>query len=137
MKRSKVLAIVGFFVLVTSALAQVQIIKANVPFDFVVGNQKLPAGEYSLSLNGAAALRIAKTSSPEVAGIMAVPVAGNIDPTPRLLFHRYGNRHFLAEVWLGEMSTSHRLYTSAAELEYAKDTKQRTSTILAAKVTSK
>ena len=133
MKSLKVLAIVSLFVLLTPALAQIRIVKANVPFDFVVGNQTLPAGEYSFALNGAGMLRITQTSGPTIAGVIAAPKAGSNDATPRLLFHRYGNRSFLAEVWVGELGVSHQLYTSASELEYAKATKQGTATILAEK----
>lgn len=133
MKTLKALAIVSLFVLVAPALAQVRVIQADVPFDFIIGNRMMPAGEYSLALNGSGSLRVSKTSSNEITGIIAVQVAGSADPTPRLLFHRYGGRHYLAEVWLGEMSMSHRLFTSPAELESAKVTKQETATILARK----
>ena len=131
MKSSKVLALVGFFLLISSALAQVRVVKANVPFDFVVGNHTLRAGEYTLAINGAGALRIARVNGPEIASIIAAPVMGSEDATPRLLFHRYGNRSFLAEAWVGEAGVSHRLYTSASELELAKTTKQQTTVILA------
>ena len=133
MKNSRVLAIVSFFILLTPALAQVRIVEANVPFDFVVGTKTMPAGEYKLSLNGKGMLRIAQANGSDVVGIIAAPVQGNDNATPRLLFHRYGNRSFLTEVWLGEMTISHRLYASPAELEYAKAVKQASTTILAAK----
>ena len=133
MKTSRVLAIVSLFALLTPAMAQIRIVKVNVPFDFVVGTQTMPAGEYSFAVNGVGALRISQTNGPAIAGIVAAPIAGNDNDTPRLLFHRYGNRAFLTEVWAGEMSLSHRLYASPAELEYAKGTKQETTTILAQK----
>jgi hypothetical protein len=84
-------------------------------------------------MNGAGALRISQTNGTEITGIGAVPVAGSDNATPRILFHRYGNRAFLAEVWVGEMSISHRLYASPAELEYARTTRQEATTILARK----
>ncbi len=133
MKTSRVLAVVSFFVLLTPALAQIRTVKANVPFDFVVGSKTMPAGEYTFALNGTGALRISQLNGPQVAGIIAVPVAGSDNAAPRLLFHRYGQRAFLAEVWVGEMSISHRLYTAPAELEYARATRQETTTILARK----
>ena len=43
MKTCRVLAIVGFFVLLIQALAQTRILKANVPLDFVVGAKTMPA----------------------------------------------------------------------------------------------
>ena len=133
MKSLKALAIVSLLVLISPAFAQVRIIQADVPFDFIVGNRTMPAGEYSLALNGSGSLRVSKTSGNEITGITAVQVAGSVDATPRLLFHRYGDRHYLVEVWMGEMSMSHRLFTSPAELESAKITKQETATILARK----
>ncbi len=131
--KTKVLAIVSFFVLLIPALAQVRIVKADVPFNFVVGTKTMPAGEYTFALNGSGALRISQVKGAEITGISALPTAGSDNAAPRLLFHRYGNRTFLAEVWVGEMSISHRLYASPAELEYAKTTKQETETVLARK----
>lgn len=133
MKTVKVLAILSFFVLLTPAMAQVRVVQANVPFDFVVGPKTLPAGAYTFALKDAGALRISQLNGPEVAGITAAPVIGSDNVTPRLLFHRYGNHAFLAEVWVGETNISHRLYASPAELEYAKAIKQETQTILARK----
>ena len=114
MKSSKVLAILTFFVLLTPAFAQIRVVQATVPFDFVVNNQAMPAGEYRLSLNGAGALRIARTTGNTVTGIIGLPVVGNSDPSPRLLFHRYGNRNFLAEVCVGE--TGRRLVPMSARV---------------------
>ncbi len=133
MKTTKVLAIVCFFALITPALAQVRSVKANVPFDFVVGTKAMPAGEYRLSLVGGATLRISQTNGSEMAGIVAAPVAGSDNNAPRLLFHRYGTHLFLTEVWVGEMSTSHRLYVSPAELGYARVMPPESVTILAKK----
>ncbi len=131
MKTSRVLAIFTFFVLLTPAFGQIPIVEANVPFDFVVNNQVMPSGEYRMSLNGGA-LSIVRTTGNAVAGIVALPVRGNSDRTPRLVFHRYGNQNFLVEVCVGETGV-HRVYASAAGLELAKATKQETATILAAK----
>lgn len=133
MKTSRVLAIFTFFVLLTPAFGQIRIVQANVPFDFVVDNQVMPSGEYRFSLNGAGALRIARMTGNAVAGIIALPVMGNNDPTPRLVFHRYGNRIFLAQACVGETGITHHVYASAAELELAKATRQEPVTILASK----
>ncbi len=42
-----------FFVLLTPAFAQIRIVQANVPFDFVTNNQVMRSGECRLSLNRA------------------------------------------------------------------------------------
>jgi hypothetical protein len=134
MKRSRVLGIAAaLFVVLTPALAQIRVVRANIPFDFTVGTKTMPSGEYLISLNGAGMLRVAQTNGAKVEGIIAAPVTGSENNAPRLLFHRYGDHSFLAEVWVGEMSVSHRLYASPAELELAKAEKQGTTTILAEK----
>jgi len=133
MKTAKILAIVSFFVLLAPAVAQVRVVKGKVPFDFVVGTKTMPAGEYTFAINGASALRITQMNGSEIAGIAALPTAGNDNDEPLLVFHRYGTHAFLAEVRVGEMGVSHRLYVSASELEYAKAMKQDTTTILAYK----
>lgn len=131
--KSKVLALSIILILLTPAVAQVRGVKANVPFDFVVGTKAMPAGEYRLSIISGVTLRISQINGSQMAGIVAAPVAGSDNNAPRLLFHRYGNHFFLTEVWVGEMSISHRLYVSPAELGYARATPPESITILAKK----
>jgi hypothetical protein len=90
---------------VVSANAQSQnTVVANIPFEFVVGSQTLPAGEYIVrqvtsdgsalviqgSANGESAVRLTET----INGIKKRTQA-------RLVFHRYGDNYFLAQVWTG------------------------------------
>lgn len=135
MKNSKVLAIVSLFVLLTPAIAQTGAARANVPFDFTVGTQKLAAGDYNVAINGSI-LQITDLDGKGAAHAMTVYVGGgpNQDLTPRLIFHRYGDRRFLAQVWLGEINQGHQLFASATELEYARNTKQESVTIAVSQV---
>ena len=84
---------------------------ANVPFEFSVGYKSMPAGEYSVQTiasdgNG---LLIQSTDGK----ISALRLSDTTDTTPaskdrahaRLVFHRYGERYFLAEVWNGADNT--------------------------------
>ena len=91
---------------------------ADIPFEFSVGYKTMPAGEYSVqavSSAGNALLiqsRDAKTSalrlSDATEGIKNKAHA-------RLVFHRYGERYFLAEVWNGADSTGRQLLKSLEE----------------------
>jgi hypothetical protein len=49
--------------------------------------------------------------------------------TPRLLFHRYGTRSFLSQVWTSD--TVHELLASPREIEYARTDKQEQVVVLA------
>src|SRR5262249_34993409 len=74
-------------------------LKANIPFDFMVGEKMLPAGHYTVergSVRGASVIRNWETKK------AASAVAQEIETGPNsksiLTFHRYGNQYFLAKV---------------------------------------
>lgn len=80
-------------------------VKASIPFEFVVGDKSLPAGDYLVkSMNVAGdALMIQSADS----GKSAVRLTGQTQEMKRstharLVFHRYGQTNFLAQVWTGE-----------------------------------
>lgn len=94
-------------------------VKANIPFDFMVGGNKLPAGEYTVErMNqvGVLAIRSAETKS----GVQFTTLNGNSkDDTAKLVFRRYGNQYFLAKVQDG-YSDGVELIKSKAEREAAR-----------------
>jgi len=78
---------------------------ANIPFEFVVGDQTLPAGEYNVRAMNAArdALIVQGTENGKSAIRLSNSTGELKDRThARLVFHRYGQRYFLAQVWDGE-----------------------------------
>jgi len=85
---------------VVSANGQSQKSKANIPFEFVVGDQNLAAGAYSLdAINSAGdALRIRSVDAKDSAVRLTSTAKGTANHA-KLVFHRYGERYFLAEVW--------------------------------------
>jgi len=91
---------------VVSANAQSTAIKANIPFEFIVGDKMLPAGKYSVkrvTTNGA--LAIQNVDGNNTAIRLSDPTGQMKKNTDaRLVFHRYGQNYFLAEVWNGEGS---------------------------------
>ena len=141
MKSSRVMISVAFafFVLLTSAFAQTGAIRVSVPFDFTVGKQTLAAGEYRVTINGTSLLQVARINGPGVAIVSTNYTGGgpNQNLSPRLIFHSYGNRHFLSEAWIGEVNMGHELFASSLELEYARTTKQEQTIVLASRGPSK
>jgi len=109
----------AFITVATSANAQTlkrQV--ANIPFEFYVGEATLPAGQYEVMSTSAAreAVRVRSTENSDVA-IRLTSSAYKLDPVKKgvLVFHRYGNRYFLSEIWTGGESTGRRLLKSSAE----------------------
>jgi len=104
---------------VASAHAQsAKKVVADIPFAFVVGDQTLSAGEYTLK----------SATAPENALIIqnaagkseALRLTYVIEPkqnrrSARLVFHQYGQRYFLAEVWTGAGSVGRHLLKSRQE----------------------
>ena len=99
-----------------SAHAQSTALKANIPFAFYVGDQKLPPGEYRLTqpMNG-----VLSISGDEGSAKILSTAADNRDGKTMLVFSKYGtDQLFLSEVrW---RDSTRRLLQSRLELELAK-----------------
>ena len=89
---------------------------ADVPFEFSVCGERLPAGTYkvrSLSSNPHV-LVVSSDNSRSVIVACGRQVQAQKQPTGQLIFNRYENKYFLSELWLGEMIGT-ELFKSAEE----------------------
>ncbi len=79
-------------------------VMADIPFEFVVGDKTLPAGKYSVTpVTAGGALAIQKTDGRNsVLRLSDLAERDRNKTHARLVFHRYGQSYFLAEVWNGE-----------------------------------
>jgi hypothetical protein len=108
-------------VLVFPGRAQVAGFRADIPFEFVVGNATVPAGQYVISFLPGPAVKV--EGSGFESGYVHVfhTVPGDLvtkPQEPRLVFHRYGNRYFLSK--LSTTSEGRALPLSHAERELKK-----------------
>lgn len=122
----------ALFGLLAPAFAQTGAIHVTIPFNFTVGVQTFPAGEYKVAINGSL-LRVARIDGPGIATVLTNFTGGGPgqNAAPRLLFHRYGNRYFLSVAWIGEIEQGHDLFASPKELELARTTKLEQKVVLA------
>ena len=108
----------AFVAAVASANGQSQTAVAKIPFEFVVGDKSLPAGEYGVgSLNASGeVLRIRSTEDDDSAIRLTSPVtrASSSDKST-LVFHRYANHYFLTQVWTAGETTGRQLMKSKQE----------------------
>ena len=113
------LMIVAMFAATVSAQGQSlsNHLRAKIPFDFVVGNKKFPAGEYFLGnaqITSDIVLAISSTNG--VANTLTIPVQiGTPTDTAKLIFHRYGDQYFLFQVWQVGATTGRAVPKSRAE----------------------
>ena len=93
-------------------------VKAEIPFEFVVGDRTMAAGEYvvlsSIQDGSAVTIRNAKTADSTIRLSNSMEPSRN-DERARLVFHRYGKTYFLAEIWPGADATGRRLLKSKSE----------------------
>jgi hypothetical protein len=117
----------------SGVFAQTQV-KANVPFDFVVGERYYSAGQYSLkTINDAGVMRITNTDLE-----MNVNVGSNscamISPSEKtvLEFRRMGDMYFLHRVWVAGNLTGREFPTSHEERRLAQLHEKSETVIVAA-----
>ena len=87
----------------------------NVPFDFSVGGKKLPAGHYIVAQRNDT-IRVFNSHT-EGFYAPAHPAVRTKADGSKLVFHRYGDSYFLAEVWVTGNTTGKELFPSQAERE--------------------
>lgn len=116
---------IAFVTAVVSANAQTRgSLKAQVPFDFMVGDQKLPAGAYTVSplieqSNDGVLLK--NDDSRASAMHLTNRIAGRAEERARLIFRKEGESYHLAEIWDGNGEGRQvRLSRKAREAELAK-----------------
>ncbi|HTQ59603.1 MAG TPA: hypothetical protein VMI32_05240 [Candidatus Solibacter sp.] len=124
--RTRMMVMAAVMTLTVMASARVaraqQSMVVNIPFDFVAGNQVLPAGDYAVERVGhqntlVLVNRAYSLSSPFL-NTNAI-AANKIQTESRLIFNRYGDRYFLSQIWTAGDSRGRELPKSAREKEIA------------------
>lgn len=115
------LMMVTVFLATTSAHGQSSgdHLRAKIPFDFVVGNSKLPAGEYFFgNALTTSDLVLAISNRDSIANTLTIraEIRTRTD-TSKLIFHRYGDQYFLFQVWQQGTMTGRTIQKSHAERE--------------------
>ena len=79
-------------------------VRGNVPFDFIVGDKTIPAGlitVHGVSADTKGVLSIKNVDKSKQAMRVGRGLPGTDDSDQcKLVFHRYGNRYFLAQIWM-------------------------------------
>jgi len=103
---------------------------ANVPFPFVAGSNKMPAGQYSIRHMNESVLQIRGTQNQ----IVMVPThraqRSQLETTLKIVFHRYEDVYFLSEVWDAPVSIGQAVPRSKAEERLAETGAEREIAVL-------
>ncbi len=109
------------FIAVTSGFSQ-SMIAIDIPFNFEAAGMSMPAGHYSVRHfpNPNWILLV----SGDQRSVATVPIqesqAPSAEENPKLVFHRYGDRYFLTQVWTTHDRQLHLCYKSSSERALAK-----------------
>lgn len=115
----------GMFALLAISIANAQIggdtLKIRIPFDFTVGSQTFPSGDYSLKplLPNTMSLR-------NQAGRVLTNIATNslesteAPESTKLVFNGYEGRYFLSQIWHPGDHVGREVIKSSTEVELAR-----------------
>ena len=76
-------------------------IVVQVPFDFIAGHQQMPAGEYTVTVDTSQSTVLLRNYA-EGEALFVITYSEQAKRIPQrgmLVFTRYGEHHFLAQVW--------------------------------------
>jgi hypothetical protein len=126
----------GFLVVVLAAAVATgqnnpAVLKADIPFPFVVANRTLPAGHYVVSTLGEQTIRIANPHK-QGAFVLTSKVDGRASESlGNLVFYRYEDSYFVAQVW-NSGNQGKQVFKSPAEEELERKGASRKISVLRA-----
>jgi hypothetical protein len=130
-----VLFVLAAILMVPAAKAQQNGVKADVPFDFVVGDRAYPAGEYILraALDGNGILRLENVNNVSAVFVASNPCAEGVPSRQtKLVFHRVGGRYFLYQMWTAGKLTGREFPVGRVEIQLAQNHESPDVVIVAA-----
>jgi hypothetical protein len=122
---AKVMAAAAMAVVLTTAVAanaqSSGRMKVNVPFNFVVENDRLPAGDYTIEKVANGRLRIQSSDGRTTATVLALRKQGKkTAEAAHFIFHHYGSEYFLANIWTPGQESGWELMQGRLEMELAR-----------------
>jgi hypothetical protein len=132
MKTQLIQTAVAALTLAAAGYAQsAQELKVTVPFGFVAGSRTLPAGQYTVSQAGNPSAVVIRSagSAPGVVVVTNRVESPDKQEIGKLVFHRYGDRYFLSEVWGTDQNAGSQLPKTAPERNLAQNSRENLATI--------
>jgi hypothetical protein len=106
MKTTRTLLTITLLLGAVSVYAEAEsrpLMKASIPFSFIVGNQNVPAGDYTISTVQVQARDIILLQSSDAQHVSFAPTHSSysLDPSAqtKLVFQHCGSEHFLSQIW--------------------------------------
>jgi hypothetical protein len=118
-----------------TAFAQTTQLNVTVPFEFIAGDTVLPAGDYdvhSTGLWGGKTLSIQNVTSKAATFLLSTWCQlAKTSESNKLVFYRYGQKYFLAEVWTVNTNIGRQMRLDQRQTELARN-QQKSEVVLTA-----
>lgn len=116
MKRMITIALLAVASLMTTLSANAQAMsKVTIPFDFTVGRQVLPAGTYFITQLSPEVIELDNSMHLIHFRVGVIPEDSVSERPNRMVFHQYGDRHFLIQLRGGVGAYVSKFYPSRLE----------------------
>ena len=112
------IAALGLIALVPAASAQNgKTFNLVVPFDFYAGTVLMPAGQYTVAQVGSTRATQIYDRNGHITSLLPIVGTSNVIGNHRMVFNRYGNMNFLAEIQWANSETGYKVRESPLERE--------------------
>lgn len=110
-------------------------LRANIPFAFVAGGVQLPAGEYRVYHPGNPYIVVIENNDGTARATTYVrpSVIDAGENSTKLLFNRYGDQYFLAEIWTERDQQKHQCFKCRMEQNLIAQARTPVTVLVAAK----
>jgi hypothetical protein len=115
----------GMFVVLTAGIGHAQyehqIMAVKIPFDFSIGKQSFPAGEYTLKRSLQHTMLLRNQRGQVLTSIATNSVESREAPrSVKVVFNGYSGRYFLGQIWEAGNSNGQQVIKSPVEIEIAR-----------------
>ena len=130
MKRQafSLVSLLSLLLVAGSAIAQTVHVRADIPFNFAVGNKTLLAGTYDIGTisSGDSKTLLLKARDGNASMMLNSNAAEGLKPTnkTKLVFNQYGNQYFLSQIWVNGETRGRQLPKSSREKEVGSELAQ-------------
>ena len=122
------------WLMVPATHAQSIMLKADIPFNFVVGDTQLQSGEYHVKQLRPGVIQLqGKVTSSSATVLTMSTQARQLPDVGKLVFNRYGDQYFLSKIWAPSSNSGRELPKSHLEREVAQRFSNGGTTVIAVK----
>jgi hypothetical protein len=123
--KTKAIALLAMMIGLSVGLASAQStepLNFITPFAFTVGDQVVPAGQYTVRVASVTGVLSFRSADGNVGVfIQSLPLEKlESESSYKMVFHRYGDRYYVSEIWMPGYRTGRTMVQHPSELELAK-----------------